>query len=238
MTKSNGRRKIEFPWQSGDQSESGTTQPDTDPWGRSIDGQSSSQRSAMLDPNTVMATVMPVAVRKKKRSRPWDKRNHASRKYRGIPARVHSQVKEIAGEIHVSVSEIAQAFMEFGLSEYSKGALILKPKLQESRFTLYPPDRSWSGREAWKKGSGSGRALKSAPQKRNRNAHTKEWEQEVAYRIPTEVHTALLNLAESLNVPVGEVVTCFFGYSISDYESGKLEFTPQPKATKRTLYPE
>jgi hypothetical protein len=238
VTKSNGRRKIEFPWQSGGQREAETTQFDADPWGRSIGVQTSSQEPALLDPNTVMATVMPVAVRKKKRSRPWDKRNHASRKYRGIPAVVHSRVKEIAGEIHVSVSEVAQAFMEYGLSGYSQGALVLKPKLQESRFTLYPPDRSWSGRQAWKKGSGSGRASKSALQKKNRNAQTKEWEQEVAYRIPTEVHAALLNLAESLMVPVGEVVTSFFAYAITDYESGELEFTPQPKATKRTLYPE
>ena len=237
MAESNGRRKIEFPWQSGGQGRAGTTQSDTDPWGRSIDEQASLQESAIPDPNAIMASVMPVAARRKKRNRGWEKKQNVVR-YRGVTSELREAVKEVAQNYEVPSDEVARAFLEYGLSLHHQGQIDLTPKLSNGRMSLYPSDQLWTDHRAWGKGNGK---VSPCPKKKNtkkKKGDTSRWQEAVTYRLPLELHNAIRSLAEQLNVPIGDLVTKFFGRALQDLEVSDLLLNPQPVTSRKTLFPE
>ena len=231
------RRKIEFPWQTG-QNEASTPHSDTDPWGRSIDEQSSSQGAAMPDPNTIMAVVMPVAARKKKRCRDWENRNPQVC-YRGVSAYLHQELKDIASEIGIKLDDVVRAFLKYGLNLMHEDRLMLEPQLDCGKLTLYPENSNWTQHKAWVVND-NGQPLEPAKRGRKKKQETigRRWKNKVVYRVPDEVHEAVKNTADAIAVPVGDIVTVFFQQSLHDYRNGLLHLNPQPAAIRKTLFPE
>ena len=77
-----------------------------------------------------------------------------------------------------------------------------------------------------------------------RKKRDRKWEkahqgQVATYRgIPTETHQTILQIAESLGVPMDEVARAFLEHSLVDHKSGRLPIHPHPKAQRMTLYPD
>jgi hypothetical protein len=238
-------RRNAFEWEQYDRSEI-----DTPPgagwsagWGDTVkekpDGGISSPPTTTELPRIDTVAMFRPAERKK-RNRDWEKRNPLS-KYRGVSPDVHHGIKEISGQLSVGLSEVARAFLEYGLSLYHAKKIRMSPSLKEGRFTLYPNNSNWTDHRAWLKSKeinasrGSHKPLGKSKQQRK---DQRRWEQEVAYRIPREVHSAVKEVADHLDVPVGEVVMAFFNQSMDDYRTGELNLFPKPKSEKRTLFPE
>ena len=82
------------------------------------------------------------------------------------------------------------------------------------------------------------------PTAQPRKKRDRQWEkahqgQVTTYRgIPAEMHQAMLQLADSLGVPVDEIARAFLEYSLAQHTAGKLPIYPHPKAQRMTLYPE
>jgi hypothetical protein len=77
-----------------------------------------------------------------------------------------------------------------------------------------------------------------------RKKRDRKWEkahqgQVVTYRgIPAEMHQTLLQIADSIGVPMDEVARAFLEHSLVDHKSGRLPIHPHPKAQRMTLYPD
>ena len=78
------------------------------------------------------------------------------------------------------------------------------------------------------------------PKKKRERKWEKEHRAEIAtYRgIPAEIHQMLLQLADTLIVPVDEVARAFLEYSLQQYRIGSLPLHPHPKSQRMTLFPE
>jgi len=75
------------------------------------------------------------------RNRDWDRaHNFLVVTYRGIPAELHRQIKEIADKKGVPVGEVARAFLEYALEAYQDGDLELSANPVLGKRTLYPGD--------------------------------------------------------------------------------------------------
>ena len=237
-------RRNAFEWEQFDRSEADTL-PESG-WGVEYDsnneepGQGTSPSSIAMTLPRVDTVAMFRPPERKRRNRDWEKRNPLS-KYRGVSPDVHHGIKEIAGQLSVGLSEVARAFLEYGLSLYHAKKIPMSPKLIEGRFTLYPNNSNWTDHRAWSKSREIGTSrgsYKSQRMHKQHGKHQRRWEQEVAYRIPREVHSAVKEIADHLDVPVGEVVTAFFNQSMDDFKAGELNLFPKPKSEKRTLFPE
>jgi hypothetical protein len=235
MAGSDTRRKIEFPWQQSAQGEPETMQPDTAPWGRATGEQ---QEVATPDPNSIMAVVMPVAARRKKRSRDWEKRNPQVC-YRGVSAHLHQELKNIAIDIGIKLDDVVRAFLEYGLNLVYEDRLILTPQLGHGKLTLYPENSNWTQHKAWMV-NGNGQPPEPVKRGRKKKQETmgRRWKNKVVYRVPDEVHEAVKSAADAISVPVGDIVTVFFQQSLHDYRNGFLQLNPQPAVIRKTLFPE
>ena len=75
------------------------------------------------------------------RDRSWDREhNFLVATYRGIPAELHRQIKEIADKKGVPVGEVARAFLEYALEAYQDGDLELSANPVLGKRTLFPGD--------------------------------------------------------------------------------------------------
>jgi hypothetical protein len=78
------------------------------------------------------------------------------------------------------------------------------------------------------------------PRKKRERKWEKEHQAEIAtYRgIPAETHQVLLQLADTLSVPVDEVARTLLEYSLHQYRAGSLALHPHPKSQRMTLFPD
>ena len=75
------------------------------------------------------------------RNRDWDRaHNFLVVTYRGIPAELHRQIKEIADKKGVPVGEVARRLLEYGLAAYLVGDLKLPAAPRRGKLTLFPGD--------------------------------------------------------------------------------------------------
>ena len=100
-----------------------------------------------LDPEEQASAFLnrsqPGRRRPTKRKRDWERRQRKERgqvSYRGIPAELQERLKDIAQAHHVTVGEIARAFLEYGIEAYEAGDLPLKTHAITEKRTLYPDD--------------------------------------------------------------------------------------------------
>jgi len=84
--------------------------------------------------------------------------------------------------------------------------------------------------------------LTRRPNKANRN---RSWEKKqrnevgvVTYRgVPKALNEQVKTVAAELGVPIGDVVRAFLECSLKDYQSGKLDLSPELVTGRYTLYP-
>ena len=74
----------------------------------------------------------PQAARDTKRDRSWEQRQRDDPEtqqvaLRGIPRATWARMKEIAGELGITASELARLFLESALEDYETGALEIVP---------------------------------------------------------------------------------------------------------------
>ena len=77
-----------------------------------------------------------------KRNRDWEARQRREGvvTYRGVPPELRDQITEIAQAHGVRAGDVARAFLEYGLAAFQDGNLVLAPKLQRGRLTLFPDE--------------------------------------------------------------------------------------------------
>jgi len=192
--------------------------------------------------------LIPVASRKAKRNREWDRIHRAEKAtYRGVPTRMQEAVNALANQLGVPRDELARALLEFGLAHYQTGGarLVAQPKAQ--RMTLYPQkadERSQSGRTEV---SSAAQWLDDAFPDRGRHGKKRpaagavkkdRWKVRVTYRLPVDLQAQIKTAASEHDVAIGEVVLYFLDYGLRAYQTGELILSPSPKATGKTLYEE
>lgn len=160
-----------------------------------------------------------------RRNRRWDK-DHQSYKaiYRGVDPKLAFQVKTLARKLRVPAGEVARAVLKYALQRYEQGELELSPRLALDgvRNTL-----SFTDPFGYQK---------------TQNKKTKSrWRVITTWRnFSPALKQALADMAshESLNVPLGELITVLLGFGLQAYESQLLVL--QPIATDAggfTLFP-
>ncbi|MEW6287774.1 MAG: hypothetical protein AB1509_16275 [Chloroflexota bacterium] len=183
------------------------------------DEQSSMWRQVLSqigDPERVEAAMQKKAAERK---REWEKA-HPSRCYRGVPADIRQQVKEIAETLGVPADEVARAFFEYSLVCLNRGTLTLAgvPSQRRVRMTLYASGAGWA-ENGWK----------PEPAKRGRKDKPAAlWREAVYYRIPDELHERIKQAADDV-YPTGEVAAVLLKHGIESYQNGTLVLMPQPK---------
>ena len=177
-------------------------------------------------------------VEERKRDRSWEKQaNNRPTTFRGVPPKLQAEVRQMAADLHVTVDDVARAFLEFGWQCYRKGELQITPTLNRQRLTLFPEPGNWAGvkRPGWFE-----RVWETLPPKTiiNRKDPRKIDEQAVKpwkwpkanYRcLPVELVTAIRQLHTKHTIPIGEIVTLFLGHALEAYRSGRLVLDPQPR---------
>jgi hypothetical protein len=175
-------------------------------------------------------------VEKKERDRSWEKQDgNRTILFRRVPPGLRDAVKKIAESLQVRADDGARAFLEFGLTCYQKGEIQIQPVLSEGRLSLFPtPDNAWGKNPlpGWYEKVWEQQPPVKQNQKNRRPANEQEkpWKWQVSYRgIPMELHTALRELHQEKNVPLGEVAALFLGHSLQAYQNGRLVLNPQPR---------
>jgi hypothetical protein len=155
------------------------------------------------------------------RKREWEK-SHKPKHYRGVPADIRQQVKEIAESLNVPADEVARAFIEYSLTCLKRGTLVLSgmPSQRRMRMTLYASGAGWA-ENGWKP---------EPPQKRSvqKKDDAALWREIAHYRIPDELHEQIKQAADDV-YPIGEVAAVLLKNGIESYRNGSLVFMPQPK---------
>ncbi len=169
---------------------------------------------------------------KQPRDRQWERENRPVL-YRGVPASLHADLKQIAAELQVRAGDVARAFLEYALLCHQRGDLPIEPVFSNQRLTLFPTGQSW-GKEkpGWYEKAFPTKPA-AAPVRKGKaakNSPPKAWQQQVAYRgIPEEVQAAIHNIHANNHVPLGEVVTLLLGHAMQAYQDGRLVLRPQPR---------
>jgi hypothetical protein len=173
-------------------------------------------------PQPVLDTL-PMA-QARKRTRNWERRNRGVT-YRGVQRELLIQLQEVAGGLNVLTDDVARAFLEYGLSAYRDGKLILNPRPRGIRMTLYPR----TGQQAALRAT----TRRSKPKK---GKTSPAWESRATFRgFPNELQEGVRQAADDLCVPVGEVAVAFFRYALEAYQDGLLMLNPHPKIAAMTL---
>lgn len=176
---------------------------------------------------TVLAQIgdperLEEAKREQGRSRDWEKQNKPKH-YRGVPADLRQQVKEIAEMLDVPVDEVARAFIEYALMCLKRGTLVLSgmPNQRRARMTLYANGAGWA-ENGWT----------PQPPKRWNSSQKRDalWREIAHYRLPDELHETIKQIA-GVTYPVGEVVAIMLKHGVKSYQQGVLVLIPQPKLT-------
>lgn len=158
------------------------------------------------------------------RKREWEK-SHPHHCYRGVPAEVHDQVKQVANDLGVPVDEVARAFIEYSLMCIQQGNLILSgmPSQRRVRMTLYPFTGAGWAENGW---------TPQPPKRTRRRAESQPalWREAVYYRLPNELHEQVKQTARDV-YPVGEVVAVLLKHGLEKYNEGVLVLLPQPKTS-------
>jgi hypothetical protein len=172
----------------------------------------------------------------KKRNRGWEKEHH-THSYRGIPQGIHEQVFALADRLQVTMDEIVEVFVQYGLSCLDQGILIISPRPKAQRMTLFPLPKGWGDQAGWSEADGwdpKSQELPPAPRKTSRTKPS-SWERVVTYRLSDDGDNSIRHIATQHTLPVGEIVTLFLKHGLESYKSGRLKLNPQPKAVKMTL---
>ncbi len=166
-----------------------------------------------------------------KRGREWEK-EHRAYSYRGVPRDLQLAVAQVAESLQVTVDEVARYFILQALTDYQNGQLTIAPRLRAAKMTLFPIN-GW-GDVRWEDAA-SNRAAGRRAKKSRKAEGPKAWETFAHYRLAPEEHEAVRQVAYNVTVPIGEVVTFFLSYGMHEYQAGRLELIPHPKATRMTL---
>lgn len=166
-----------------------------------------------------------------RRNREWEKA-HRPYRYINVPTELREQILALAEHLNVTADEVARAFLEYGLECVDEERLHLKtrPNPLGRKMTLFPRDQA----QGWEEAKGP---QKKIPIRRGKNPNRgKKIHPAVSYRFPKRLHENLCGLAMDLDVPVGEVVSFLLRHGLSAYQSGELNFHPEPLSTKMTLF--
>jgi hypothetical protein len=194
-------------------------------WGMAA--QSSSSADVMFPNEPARGLPQPVldslpVAQERNRSRDWE-RQHRGVTYRGVQRELLVQLQEVASELNVVTDDVARAFLEYGLSAYRDGKLILIPRPWGIRMTLYPK----AGLQAAQRTKGH----------RSKNKARAPWESRATFRsLPCELKEGVGQAADDLCVPIGEIAVAFFHYALEAYQDGLLTLNPHPKAVLMTLF--
>jgi len=169
---------------------------------------------------------------KKPRDRGWELENRPVL-FRGVPPGLHEEIKQVADDLGVRASDVARAFLEYGLLCHQRGELQVEPVLSHYRLTLFPTGDGWGNeRPGWyeKAWDPQPPAVRSRKGKAAKDIPPKTWQQQVAYRgIPQEVQAAIRMIHQQRHVPLGEVATLLLGHALQAYRDGRLVLHPQPR---------
>ena len=139
--------------------------------------------------------------------------------FRGIPLKLHQNLKSIAQELGISPGELARYFLEEGLARIEDGEEEIAPSFVPGGYTLYPDEKKAAQNKPRRKRSKKGQPPRSY------------------YGVPREVVQAVLERSQALGVTQGELARFLFERGIELYRSGELVLEPVPVQKIATLYP-
>ena len=139
--------------------------------------------------------------------------------FRGIPSKLHQNLKSIAQDLGISPGELARYFLEKGLARIEDGEEAVAPSFVPGGYTLYPDEKKAAQNKPRRKRSKKGQPPRSY------------------YGVPREVVQAVLEQSQALGVTQGELARYLFERGIELYRSGELVLEPVPVQQIATLYP-
>jgi hypothetical protein len=177
----------------------------------------------------------------KKRKRDWDLNNPATR-FRKVDPALLLAIVNISDTFDIPRSDVARAFMEFGLDCYEKGLIKFEPSFEGSRQTLYP--KGIDGSPTWRYVPGGlGNEKKPTKKKVKKNKGSfldnekdedkADWEKGATWRLPNQLIEKLTNLAKALQVPIGEVINVLGKTSLEVYNKGEFILNSKPSFPNR-----
>ena len=140
--------------------------------------------------------------------------------FRGIPKKLHEEIKKTASELGVPPGELARYFLEVGLKQIEEGEDVVEPKFVPGGFTLYPEEGP------------------KQPRKRNRKKAKTLQQPRSYYGVPREVVKAVLDRSNNVGVTQGEMARYLLEKGLERYREGTLAIEPAPIQQVATLYPE
>jgi len=203
-------------------------------WG--VDGQPGNQ--AAVTPTIPVSPLDQIqGAELKKRNRTWEQ-GHRTCSYRGVPQDIQDQVVALATSLLVNTDELVQVFVQYGLSCIEREILTISPRPKAQRMTLFPTPGGWGEQAGWSEADGwePGKVKEIPARKKSlKDKEQRDWETRAHYRLASEVHEAIKQLAEKHFIPVGEVMTLFLKHGLESYKTGRLILKPQPKVVRMTL---
>lgn len=206
--------------------------------------------NAIPVPATQPLDLIPIASRKPKRNRDWD-RAHQPEKvtYRGIPMRLQETISDLAANLNVPRDELVRALLEYSVADLQANRLILVAHPKAQRMTLFPPGdvhechlgkRERSSAAAWLDQAfpTTGHGQPSPPKKKRGKDQRKKqrWESRATYRLPVRLKEQVKGVADEHDVPVGELVLFFLDRGLGAYQRGDLRSDRTPRASGKTLF--
>jgi hypothetical protein len=188
--------------------------------------------------STIPAPLTPMDLmgpEPKMRNRSWEAK-HKARPYRGVPSEIHNQVVALAENLKVPADEVAQVFVQYGLSCLDRGILTISPRPKAERMTLYPLPKGWGKQAGWSDSDEwESKPLEIPMRRKTAKSAIPSWKNAPGYRLADETHKVVKQLAEKHTLPIGEIITLFLKHGLESYKSGRLKLNPQPKVVKMTL---
>ena len=166
-----------------------------------------------------------------KRNRSWEKA-HRPYRYVNVPLELREQVLALAEHLSVTADEMARALIEYGMEcvDEEKVHLQARPNPLGRKMTLCPHGQA----KGWKEAKGPRKEIPA--RRRSILNREKKIHAAVSYRFPKNLHDEVCGLAMELDVAVGEVVAFLLRHGLDAYRDGGLNFHPEPRSTKMTLF--
>ena len=212
--------------------------------------QKADTRPSFATPAKQPLDLIPVAARRTKRNRDWDREHQAEKvTYRGIPKRLQDTISELATSLNVPRDELVRAFLEYSLAELQSNRLVVVAHPKAQRMTLFPvsenpnvlqdkrqPSSAGNWLEEVFPSSGRGRPSHGKKKKGKDQGKKDRWEVRATYRLPVILKEQVKAIADEHDVPIGELVLFFLDHGLGAYQTGELRLNPSPKATGKTLF--
>ena len=146
---------------------------------------------------------------------------------RGVPPEFQNKIRSIAGDHNVRVDHVGRAFLEYGLRCYAKGKIPLEARPNGRKLSLYSRDGWGQETPGWEEVT-DWQARQEEPavtgkKKKAGEEAPKLWKNVMTiHDVPQQVKDEFNTIWQAAYITKGELATALVGYSLRDYEAGRM----------------